>query len=77
MVSHYSSDNEWPSELFEAVAFGFEKAFQLWVPSQMVMCLRPSLRARGAGSGRDPDPTSGSLVSLKTPPPPRPSSGAG
>ena len=37
MLSHYSGDKEWPSELFEAVAFGFEKAFQVWVPSQMVM----------------------------------------
>ncbi len=37
MLSRYGGDNEWPGELFEAVAFGFEKAFQLWTPSQMVM----------------------------------------
>ncbi len=37
MLSRYSGDNEWPGELFEAVAYGFEKAFQLWAPSQMVM----------------------------------------
>lgn len=37
MQSRYSGDNEWPNELFEAVAFGFEKAVHLWLASQMVV----------------------------------------
>jgi hypothetical protein len=37
MLNHYTGDNEWPGELFEAVAFGFERAFHSWAPSQMVM----------------------------------------
>jgi hypothetical protein len=37
MLAHYSGDNEWTGELFESVAFGLERAFQLWAPLQMVM----------------------------------------
>jgi hypothetical protein len=37
MLARYSGDNEWPGELFDAVAFGLERAFQTWAPSQMVM----------------------------------------
>ncbi len=36
MQARYSGDNEWSNELFEAVASGFERAFQLWTPTQMV-----------------------------------------
>ena len=36
MTSQYSGDNEWPNELFDALASGFERAFQVWAPSQMV-----------------------------------------
>ncbi len=36
MQAHYSGDNEWPNQLFEAVAFGFERAFQVWVSAQVV-----------------------------------------
>jgi hypothetical protein len=37
MLAHYGGDNEWPNELFEAVASGLETAFRFWGPSQMVM----------------------------------------
>ena len=79
MLSHYSGDKEWPNELFEAVAFGFERAFQVWVPSQMVMnvmgtgpvpAFAPPYVPVGPVVGGTGTQTSGSLVSLKTPPPP-------
>jgi hypothetical protein len=37
MRMRYKGDNEWPDELFEAVAAGFETAVQIWTQSQMVM----------------------------------------
>jgi hypothetical protein len=36
MRAHYSGDNEWPNELFDAVASGLETAFRVWTPTQMV-----------------------------------------
>jgi hypothetical protein len=37
MQARYSGDNEWSNELFEAVAAGFESAFRLWTPTQMIV----------------------------------------
>jgi len=36
MMARYGGDNEWPNELFEAVATGMERAFQVWGSSQNV-----------------------------------------
>jgi hypothetical protein len=36
MQANYRGDNEFPNELFDAVAWGLERAFELWRPVQMV-----------------------------------------
>jgi hypothetical protein len=36
MLAAYTGDHEWHSELFDAVASGLERAFQLWLSCQLV-----------------------------------------